>query len=272
MHSIDEAVAAAADLELDRVPELAVRHAQRVIADTVAAAGATTPEVAALIALDERNGLVTPAGKAGTGHTATVLPAPGRRTYPEHAAFLNATAGTALELDEGMRPTGHPAVQVVPAALAVAEHLHSSGAELLRSVIAGYEVSSRLFRAVRLRPGVHPHGHLGALGAAVAVALLEGTDPVAAARIAATGPVLATWQPCYEGATARNAFTGHAAASGCAPRRWRRPGTGVRRERWRTRSAGWRARSSTDRSCRARWTTAGSASPATTSRSTAHAP
>ncbi|MEV3920784.1 MmgE/PrpD family protein [Actinomadura coerulea] len=214
VHSIDDAVTAAAGLDLARVPESAVRHAQRVIADTVAAAGATTPEIAALVALDERNGLVTPVGKTGPGHTATVLPAPGRRTYPEHAAFLNATAGTALELDEGMRPTGHPAVQVVPAALAVAEHLHAPGADLLRSVIAGYEVSSRLFRAVRLRPGVHPHGHLGALGAAVAVALLDGTDPLAAARIAATGPVLATWQPCYEGATARNAFTGHAAASG----------------------------------------------------------
>ena len=113
-----------------------------------------------------------------------------------------------------MRPTGHPAMHVVPAALAAAEARHASGERLLRAVLTGYELTARLFRSVRLRPGVHPHGNLGAVGAAVTVALLEDTDPVAAGAIAATTPVLGMWQACYDGATTRNTFTGHAARAG----------------------------------------------------------
>ncbi|MEV0381594.1 MmgE/PrpD family protein [Nonomuraea sp. NPDC050643] len=216
MNSIETAVRTVSELDLAHVPEQTLRRARLVIADTVAvaAAGARTPEITALAALDERDALVTPADRAGAGHTATVLTTPLRRAHPAHAAFLNATAGTFLELDEGMRPTGHPGMHVVPAALAVAERAHASGADLVRAVLAGYEVCSRLFRTYRLRQGVHPHGHIGAVGAAVAVALLDGTDPVTAAEIAATSPLLSVWQSCYEGATARNAYTGHAAHSG----------------------------------------------------------
>jgi 2-methylcitrate dehydratase PrpD len=207
---LDRLVATAARLDLSLVPEGVRRHAGLVVADTVAvaAAGARTPEMAALVAADEAEGLV------GATHPATVLTAPARRGPAAHAAFLNATAGTFLELDEGMRPTGHPAMHVVPAALAAAERAHATGADLLRAVLVGYEVAARLFRAVRLADGVHPHGHIGAIGAAVAVALLDGVDPAAAARIAATSPLLPVWQACYEGATARNTYTGHAASSG----------------------------------------------------------
>ncbi|HEY8531740.1 MAG TPA: hypothetical protein VIL08_05785, partial [Limnochorda sp.] len=42
---------------------------------------------------------------------------------PRRAALANATAGTFLELDEGQRPTGHPAIHVLPAALAQAQAL-----------------------------------------------------------------------------------------------------------------------------------------------------
>ncbi|MFC4115308.1 MmgE/PrpD family protein [Nonomuraea zeae] len=215
-HAIDTAVRVASELDLAHVPEPTLRRALLVIADTVAVAtaGARTPEIAALVALDEHDALVTPVDRAGAGHTATVLTTPHRRAHPAHAAFINATAGTSLELDEGMRPTGHPGMHVIPAALAVAERAHATGADLVRAVLAGYEVSSRLFRAFRLRQGVHPHGHIGAVGAAVAVALLDGTDPVTAAEIAATSPLLSVWQSCYDGATARNAYTGHAAQSG----------------------------------------------------------
>jgi 2-methylcitrate dehydratase PrpD len=143
-----------------------------------------------------------------------VLTSPVRRSSAANAAFLNATAGTFLELDEGMRPTGHPAMHVLPAALAVAERVHASGADLLRATLAGYEVTSRLFRAFRLRYPVHPHGHFGAVGAAVAAALLDGADPLVSARIASTTPLLPVWDACFDGATARNTYTGLAAQSG----------------------------------------------------------
>jgi 2-methylcitrate dehydratase PrpD len=213
---LDRAVHTVAALDLSAVPEQTVRHAEHVIADTIAVvlAGARSAEIVRLVELDAAEGLVTPLSEAAQGQSSTVLSAPAKRAHPAYAAFLNATAGTTLELDEGMRPTGHPAMHVIPAALAVAERARASGADLLRAVLAGYEVSGRLFRAYRLRPDVHPHGHIGAVGAAVAVALLEGTDPVATARVAATRPLLAVWQACYEGATVRNTYTGYAAQSG----------------------------------------------------------
>jgi 2-methylcitrate dehydratase PrpD len=200
-------------IDLAHVPDELIDRTVQVIADTVSVsvAGARTPEIAALIALDRAEGLV---GEGSPGHTASVLTLPLSRAHPAHAAFLNATAGTGLELDEGVRPTGHPAMHVVPAALAVAQRLRAPGAELVRAVLAGYEATVRLFRAYRLGTGVHPHGHFGAVGAAIAVALLERADVVRAAGIAATTPILAVWQSCYDGATTRNAYTGSAARAG----------------------------------------------------------
>lgn len=217
LSALPAAVEEIGGLELARVPAPVLTRTGHVIADTlaVAAAGARSPQLRALAAADEADGLLTPALRpAPGGHRASVLTDPRRLAHPADAAFLNATAGTFLELDEGTRPSGHPAVHVVPAALAVAEARGASGAQLLRAVLAGYEISARLFRAVRLRPGAHPHGNLGAVGAAVAVALLEDTDPAAAAAVAATTPLLSTWQACYDGATARNTYAGHGARSG----------------------------------------------------------
>ncbi|MDO8562380.1 MAG: MmgE/PrpD family protein [Candidatus Limnocylindria bacterium] len=217
---LDRAVTVSAGLDLARVPAELVTRAGYVIADTVAVSrgGARQPELERLIELARADGMVGTREASSPGRpslrSATVFSSPTCLSTPEYAAFLNATAGSFLEMDEGMRPTGHPAMQVVTAALGVAERVGASGPALLRAVLAGYETTSRLFRGFRLRYPVHPHGHFGAIGAAVAVALLEGADPVAAARIAATTPILSIWDACYEGATARNTWMGLAAQSG----------------------------------------------------------
>lgn len=210
------AVTAATDLEISRVPADALVHAGLVVADTVAviSAGARSPEIRQMVDLDIAEGTADKTGQGPGGWPSTVLIAPPVRTSAANAAFLNATAGTFLELDEGMRPTGHPAMHVVPAALAIAERRHRPGSDLLRAVLAGYEVSSRLFKAFRLRYPVHPHGHFGAVGAAVAAALLDDVDPLEAALVASTTPLLPVWDACFDGATARNTYTGLAAQSG----------------------------------------------------------
>lgn len=224
---LERAAGIAASLELDRVPEDTIAQAGFVIADTIAVsrAGSRQEECVRLLALSREDGMV---GDQESGHSgaadgtalenrlrsATVFSSPGTRSSPQHAAFLNATAGSFLEMDEGMRPTGHPAMQLVPAAVSVAESRGASGAALLRAVLAGYELTSRLFRGFRLRYPTHPHGHVGAAGAALAVALLEDVDPIAAVRIASTTPVLSVWEACFEGATARNTWMGLAAQSG----------------------------------------------------------
>lgn len=200
----------AAQLELDAVPEAVRLHAARVIADTVGVmiSGGQADEIAGFAALSDT-------GLDPTRNGVAQLVTPGlRRSDATTAAFINATAGTFLELDEGMRPTGHPAVQVLPAALATAQAMGRSGKHLLTAFLAGYEVSARLFEAYRLQFPTHPHGNLASVGAAVAVSCLIGTDPVSPALIAASLPLLATWQPAFEGATVRNTYAGIAAATG----------------------------------------------------------
>jgi 2-methylcitrate dehydratase PrpD len=208
--SLEDLVSAAAGLELDCVPKAVRAHAARVFADTagVIFGGGKRPEIERFVAGD---GPLFPPLVGG----AAQLLVPGfPGADPTTAAFVNGTAGTFLELDEGCRPTGHPAMHVVPAALAAAQVLHATGREFLAAFLAGYEITARLFEAFRLTYPLHPHGHFGAVGAAVAVARLWGADPLEPAAIAATLPLLPVWQPCYEGATARNAYAGAAGAVG----------------------------------------------------------
>jgi 2-methylcitrate dehydratase PrpD len=202
-------------MRLEDVPGPVLEHARRVFADTlgVVMGGARQPEMRSLLAPADAWAGGLPAGPCQV--LAPRLPS----TTPAEAAFLNGTAGTFLELDEGVRPTGHPAVHVIPAALAAAQALHAGGSELLGAVLAGYEVTARLFDAYRLRYPLHPHGHLGAVGAAVAVARLRGRPPAGPALVAATLPLLTVWQPCFEGATTRNTWSGFAAAVGVTANR-----------------------------------------------------
>lgn len=210
-----ELILSARLLRLEDVPRRVLDHALRVVADTVgvALAGGRRPEIEALVRGED------PLFPGPSGGPAQML-APGLPgADPASAAFVNATAGTFLELDEGYRPTGHPAMHVVPAALAAAQALRSSGTEFVAAVLGGYEVTARLFEAYRLTYPLHPHGHFGAVGAAVAVARLRGVDAAEPAAVASTLPLLPVWQPCTEGATARNAYTGTAAAMGLTANR-----------------------------------------------------
>ena len=68
------------------------------------------------------------------------------------AALVNATAGVALEVDEGSRlGGGHPSIHTLPGALAVAEERDLDGRRLLEALIAGYEVGSRIGGATTTR-------------------------------------------------------------------------------------------------------------------------
>src|SRR2546426_2967245 len=78
------------------------------------------------------------------------------RAEPMLAALANGTAGVSLEMDEGNRwGGGHPAIHVLPAALAVAEELGVDGRRFIEALVAGYEVTSRLRGAPPGRPDLH---------------------------------------------------------------------------------------------------------------------
>ena len=159
----------AARTRLSDIAPDARERARWVMADCVPviAAGMQQPEMRALV---ERH-----LAHAAPG-TAWVIGS-GRRAAAGDAALLNGTAGTWLELDEGnLFAKGHPGIQVVPAAIAVAHETRASGSELLAAIALGYEISSRISRAAETRLSIHPHGTYGVIGAAVAVARLSGFD------------------------------------------------------------------------------------------------
>ena len=122
-----------------------------------------------------RHGLAT-----GSGGACTIVGWPDRAS-PAMAAFANGAAGHAFEIDDcHEEAVNHPGAVVVPAALAVAEDLDSSGREFLEAVVVGYEAMTRAGLAVgpvaHMLAGFHPTSMSGVFGAAAAAAHLRGLD------------------------------------------------------------------------------------------------
>jgi 2-methylcitrate dehydratase PrpD len=207
---------------LDRLARLARRVRFEDLSDSavVAAKAVVLDTLGAILAgsrLGENQKLADLAIERSGNRTATVL-GRARKAEPMFAALANGTAGVALEVDEGNRwGGGHPSIHVLPAALAVAEELVADGPRFIEALIAGYEVTSRIGGATRVRPNVHSHGTWGTAGAAVAVARLLGHE-VGALRavinLATSMSPANTWTPCFEGATIRNLYPGRAGLQG----------------------------------------------------------
>ena len=210
MDYLDRLASVAAATRFDTLPASTVAAAKLVLLDTLGAivAGSAMPE----------NGQLARLAAARAPHGgATVL---GHRGKSDAfwAALTNATAGVALEVDEGSRlGGGHPAIHVVPGALAVAEERRLDGPRLLEAIVAGYEVGSRIGGATTVRANVHSHGTWGTISTAVAIAKLGGasTERVRAAlNLAASMSPANTWTPALEGATIRNLYPGRSAFQG----------------------------------------------------------
>ena len=198
------------DTKLSRLPASTVAAAKLVLLDTIGAmvAGSALPEnvrLARMAAQRSPHGLCTLAGH-------------GLKSDSLLATFTNATAGVALEMDEGNRfGGGHPAIHVIPGALAVAEEMGADGRRLLEAVIAGYEVGSRLGGATFARPNVHSHGTWGTISTAAAVARLNDlpADEIRhVINLSASMTPANSWTPALEGATIRNAYPGRSGLEG----------------------------------------------------------
>jgi len=130
----------ATTLHVDRLPSEVVRRAQACLlyglAVGVASREASTSTMATAIVTQEY-------GSLASGLATCLLD--GRNVSPGAAAFANATLMHA-RVQEDAHPAGHVGVVVVPAALAMAQHCQASGAELLTSIVAGYEVALRIGR------------------------------------------------------------------------------------------------------------------------------
>lgn len=170
-------------LRYEDLPTDIVEWAKQCILDYVGVTLAGSRERTATLVLDEivdvSGPLAAPAGVTVFGHQI--------RLSMHDAALVNGTASHALDYDDVNRALfGHPTVPVLPALLALAEHLGSSGAAVIEAFVAGYEAENRIGTSVsptHYDRGYHATGSVGVFGAAVACARLMELD-LAAMRVA----------------------------------------------------------------------------------------
>ncbi|MBI2986142.1 MAG: MmgE/PrpD family protein [Deltaproteobacteria bacterium] len=162
-----------ASTRLEDIPGAAVQNAKLMILDTfgVMLAGARDPGCKLLSRWVKEQEAAPRATIIGQGV----------RSSPLLAALANGHAAHALDYDD----SGHYSTQTLPAALALGEPAHISGAKMLQAYILGREVCHRLdaaFDAGRenLRGptyrGWHHTGTNGSLGAAMSAAVVLGLD------------------------------------------------------------------------------------------------
>lgn len=159
-------------LRPEELPTEVVDATADLVLDTVGAGLRGRDSDAGLIMHDHASTLFQAGPAAVWGHET--------RLHAEGAALVNATQGHALELDDyHSQGKLHPAVVIVPTALAVAPP-ETTGMELLTSVVAAYEVMVRVSLSASSvgarQRGWHLTGIAGTLGAAAAAGKLQRLD------------------------------------------------------------------------------------------------
>lgn len=168
-HALSTALAGfVSGLVHEDVPADALRVAELGFADVVGVlvAGSIEPVVQALVR--------TFADDIGTQGVSLLFSQ--QRAAPPLAGLVNGAAAHALDYDDA---GGHRSAVLVPAILAEAEWLGSSGRDVLTAYVAGYELWSELARRERGQlheRGWHPTSVYGTLAAAACVARLRQLD------------------------------------------------------------------------------------------------
>lgn len=193
------------------LPDEAIHHAKRAIVDWMAAVvpgGVMAPaQILAAALADDRQ----------TGDAALL---PSGRTVPlRTAALVNGTAAHTAEVDDIFRDgVYHPGAPTIAAALAAAQDLDLTGEDLVRAVVVGFELSTRV--AATIQPAHyrfwHTTGTVGTLGAAAAVATLLRLDAEAIVHAVANATTMAAGlqQAFRSDAMSKPLHAGHAAEAG----------------------------------------------------------
>ena len=178
MNGHDLAARFVAEAMWGNLPAAVQRKARMCLADSFGATLAGTLTRVSRISADY-------AAEAWGGDQATILRhEPGRglhglRASMAGAAFANANAANGLDLDDSARYAyGHAGAQIFPAALAVAEALDRSGAELLTAMVVGYEIAHRIGRCWHAsRDAYQACGSWGSVACAAVAAHLMRLTP-----------------------------------------------------------------------------------------------
>jgi 2-methylcitrate dehydratase PrpD len=200
-------------INLSDVPAQALATARLALLDTVGVtlAGSDEDCVRAVMAASE----IAPSGPSTLfGRAAT--------TGLLDAALVNGTASHALDFDDCSNTMGgHPSAPILPALFALAEARGASGEDLLAAYVTGFEVETKIGRAVNFthyEKGWHPTATLGTFGAAAACGRLIGLDAAGLANALALAASMAAGikanfgtmtKPFHVGQCARNGL--HAA-------------------------------------------------------------
>ena len=140
-------------------------------------------------------------------------------TSPMMAALANAAASHVAEQDDVHNGSVfHPAAVVFPPAVAVAQQIGASGAQLMAACVAGYEVGIRVgeFMGRSHYKIFHTTGTVGTLAAAAAVGHLLGLTPVQMQHALGSAGTQAAglWEFLRTVADSKQLHTAHAAAAG----------------------------------------------------------
>jgi 2-methylcitrate dehydratase PrpD len=180
MHVVERFAAWAAGCRNERLSGEVLHHAKRAVIDWHAALypGAVAPPATLL-----EKSLVD---ELDRGNSFLAL---GRKAAPRAAALINGTAAHTAEFDDIFRDgIYHPGAPTIAAALALGQSLSLNGIDLLKGIVVGYEISTRIGAAMG-RPHYrywHNTGTIGCFGAAAACSELLNLDSARFAHALAT--------------------------------------------------------------------------------------
>lgn len=130
------------------------------------------------------------------------------------AALLNGTSAHLLDFDDSNSWLhGHISVAVLPALLALADEHQSSGEDILRAYLTGYETAARMGKAVspfQYRNGWHPTTSVGVFAGVAACAVLLGLDETQTATALSITASLASGIKSNFGSQTKSLAVGHA--------------------------------------------------------------
>lgn len=201
-----------ANLSYSDIPEPVVARCEDLLLDCIgsALAGASQHPIAAF----ERFA-ATMGPREGSAEIVTNA----TTSSPYFAAFVNAAASHVVEQDDLHNSSVlHPATVVFPAALAAAQDIGASGAELITACVAGYEAGIRVgeFLGRSHYRVFHTTGTAGTLAAAVATARVLGVDTETMIHTLGSAGTQAAglWAFLRDGADSKQLHTAKAASNG----------------------------------------------------------
>jgi len=180
MHVVERFAGWAAEYRTATLAPEVLHHAKRAVIDWYAAllpGAIVEPAVLLEKSLSEEL-------DHGSAHLAL-----GRKATARAAALINGTAAHTMEVDDIFRDgIYHPGAPTIAAALALAQARGASGAQFLRAVVVGYEISTRIGAAMGKAHYRYWHntGTIGVFGACAAAAELLQLDAKRFAHALAT--------------------------------------------------------------------------------------